>query len=134
MGELNELALSLVSTTTVALNSTGQTTLYTVPTGKTFIPVFAVIRVGADAGASVITIGQNGAADDFLDFQDLGNLDAANDMAILRPSIPDFVDSSADKANVECLKAYAAATVIEVDVITGSGGATNYIDLFGYLV
>lgn len=134
MSELNELALALVSTTTVALNSTGQTTLYTVPAGKTFVPVMAILRVGADAGASVITIGQNGTADDFLDFQDLGNLNAANDMAVLKPSTPDQVDSSADKALVECLKTYAADTVIEVDVITGVGGATNYIDLFGYLV
>lgn len=133
MAELNELAESLLSTTTVDLSGAGQTTLYTVPIGKTCVLTKAPIRVGADAGASVITIGRSTALADFLDFQDLGNLDAAGDMAILKPSTPDEVDSSADKALVECLKTYAAGVIIQVDVVAGNGGATNYIDLFGYL-
>ena len=52
----------------------------------------------------------------------------------MRPSTPDYVDSSADKANVECLKTYAAAVIIQAEVHVANGGATNYLDLFGYLV
>lgn len=133
MADAREYVESLLSTTTVDLSGTGQTTLFTVPTGKTAVLTKAVIRVGADAGASVITIGRSTALDDFLDFQDLSNLDANGDVGLLRPSVPDEVDSSGDKAVVEVLKTYAAGVIIQADVVTALGGATNYIDLFGYL-
>lgn len=133
MADIKEVCESLLSSTLVALNGTGQTSLFVVPTGKTCVLTKAAIRIGADAGASVITIGRSTALADFLDFQDLSNLDASGDVGLLRPSIPDEVDSSADKAVVEMLKSYAAGVDIQVDVVTALGGATNYIDLFGYL-
>lgn len=123
--ELKEAALTKVSTTTVDLSGTGQTTLYTVPTGKIFIPVMAILRAGADAGASVVTFGRVGALTDFLGAQTLGNINASGDMAILQP-VPN--------ATPVQLKMYAAAVVFQIDVTTADGGATNYVDLFGYLV
>lgn len=125
MSELKESALTKVSTTTVDLSGTGQTTLYTVPTGKIFIPVMAVLRAGDDCGASVITMGRSGALTDFLNSQTLGNINASGDMAVLQP-VPN--------STPVLLKTYAAGVVFQIDVTTGSGGATNYVDLFGYLV
>jgi len=114
-----------VSTTTVAFNATGQTTLYTVPTGKTFVPVFAIIRAGADASNTDVTFGRVGALTDWLGTQQLDNLDAAGDQVKI------------EVANVSPQtksKTYAAAQVFQIDVTVGNGGATNYVDLFGYLV
>ena len=31
-------------------------------------------------------------------------------------------------------KTYAAGAVLQIDVTTALGGATNYVDLFGYLI
>lgn len=125
MSELNESAETRVSTTTVALDAVAATTLYTVPAGKVFIPSKAHLRAGADCGASVVTLGRVGALTDFLGAQTLGNINASGDMAILAP-IPN--------ATPVLLKTYAAGTVFQMDVTTGDGGATNYVDLFGFLV
>ena len=123
--DLKEYALTKVSTTTVALDGTGQTTLYTVPAGKTFIPVMAILRAGADCGASIVTLGRSTALTDFLNSQTLGNIDAADDMAILQP-VPN--------ATPVLLKTYAAGIIFQIDVTTALGGATNYVDLFGWLI
>ena len=116
-----------VSTTTVdfTVGSHGQTTLYTVPTGKTFIPIMAIIRAGADAGDSVVTFGRVGALTDWLGNITLSNLDAAGDHVKVE------VINNATPAKG---KTYAAAQVFQIDVTTANGGAGNSVDLFGYLV
>lgn len=118
-------SVTMVSTTLVPLNATGQTTLYTVPADKIFIPVMAVLRIGADASTSAVTLGRVGALTDFLGTISLANLDADGDQGVLMP-VP--------SATPAVLKTYAAAVVFQIDVTTGNGGATNYVDLFGYLV
>lgn len=118
-------SLVKVSTTTVAFNATGQTTLYTVPTGKTFVPVMAIIRAGADAGVTDVTFGRVGALTDWIGTTQLDNLDAAGDQVKIE------VVNNATPVNS---KTYVAAVVFQVDVTVAMGGATNYIDLFGYLV
>ena len=125
MSELNELTEVLLSSTTVPLNATGQTTLYTVPTGKRLVITKAILIAGANAGDGVLTIGKQGTVTDFLGAQTLSNLAAQYDMAILQP-IPN--------ATPVLNKSYAAGSVIEADVTTGStGGATNTMLLFGIL-
>ena len=114
-----------VSTTTVSLAATGQTTLYTVPAGKVFVPVMAVLRADASANTSVVTFGRVGTLTDFLGSQTLSNVDAAGDLCIMMP-VP--------TATPTVLKTYAAAVVFQIDVTTGNGGAVNYVDMFGYLV
>jgi len=109
---------------TVSLTGTGQTTLYTVPVGKIMIPFAIGLVAGADCGASVITFGRSTALTDFLAAQTLGNIDAAGDMAWLQPP---------PNATPVVLKTYAAGVIFQVDVITALGGATNYMDLFGWL-
>jgi len=125
MSELNEATETLLSETNVALNSTGQTTLYTVPTGKRLIITKALFVAGANAGDGVLTIGEQGTATDFLGAQTLSNLAAQYDVAILQP-----IPNATPVKN----KSYDAGAIIETDVTTGStGGATNNMLLFGIL-
>jgi len=114
-----------VSTTTVDFSGAGQTTLYTVPTGKTFIPIMAIIRAGADAAATDVTFGRVGALTDWLGTIQLDNLDADGDQVKVEVTNANPPTKS---------KTYAAGQVFQIDVTLGAGGATNYVDLFGYLV
>lgn len=125
MAELNTLALTLLSATTVALNANGTTTLYTVPTGKRCILSHALLVLGADAGTSDLSIGQNGATTDFLPVQNLDNGDAQYDVLLLMP-VPSATPALPQKS-------YAAGTVIEANVANQAGGATNTLYLFGIL-
>ena len=109
---------------TVSLAGTGQTTLYTVPAGLIMIPIGICLVAGADCGASILTAGRSTALTDFLAAQTLGNIDASGDMAWLQP-IPN--------ATPVILKTYAAGVIFQIDITTALGGATNYVDLFGWL-
>ena len=122
-----ETGIIKVSTTTVdfTAGATGQTTLYTVPTGKTFIPVMAIIRAGANANATDVTFGRVGALTDWLGTIQLDNLDAAGDQVKV-----EVVNSATPVKS----KTYAAAQVFQIDVTVAAGGAGNSVDLFGYLV
>lgn len=125
MPSLLEKSVALLSTTTVAFNANADTTLYTVPTGKRCILSHAVIVAGADAGATTtVAIGQDGAETDFCAANTMSNLDAANDMVIIRP-IPNTTPLKS--------KSYAAGTVIQAQVGANSGGTGNVIYLFGML-
>lgn len=123
--ELNENALTKVSTTTVAFNAVAQTTLHTTPPGKVFIPIMVAVRAGADAGQTDVTFGRVGALTDWLGTIQLDNLDAAGDQVKIEVTNADPPTKS---------KTYAAGIVFQIDVTVANGGATNYVDLFGYLV
>jgi hypothetical protein len=122
--ELNQKAVSLLSATVVSFGADGQTTLYTVPTGKRCVLTHAVVVAGADAGGTTMSIGQVGALTDFLAVNTLGNLDAQYDAVVLQP-IPNTTPLKG--------KSYAAGTVIQADVGSHAGGATNTVGLFGFL-
>lgn len=125
MAALNKNAVSLLSTTTVAFNANADTTIYTVPTGVRCVLSHAVVVAGSDAGATTtIAIGADGTETDFIPANTLSNLDAANDAVILRP-IPNTTPLKS--------KSYAAGTVIQAQVGSQSGGATNTVYLFGFL-
>ena len=114
-----------VSTTTVDFSATGQTTLYTVPAGQIFIPTMAVIRAGSDAGATDATFGRVGALTDWMGTTQLDNLDADGDQVKVEQT----------NANPPTqAKTYAAGVIFQIDVTVAAGGATNYVDLFGYLI
>lgn len=125
--ELRESAVTLLSTTTVALNANADTTLFTVPPGKRCVLSHAILVAGADAGATDISIGQDGAETDFVGAIDLGNVDAQYDACLLAP-VPVAAASSAAR-----LKSYAAGTVIQCQVTNQAGGASNTLYLFGFL-
>ena len=125
MADAKQKTCALLSSTTVAFNANADTTIYTVPTGVRCVLDHAVVIAGADAGATTtVSIGQNGAETDFVAAHTLSSVDAQYDVAILTP-----VPSTTPLKN----KSYAAGTVIEAQVANQSGGATNTIDLFGYL-
>lgn len=125
MADMKEKGIALLSSTTVSLAAVAATTLYTVPVGKRCVLVMAIITLDvADAGASAVTIGKVGALTSFLNTQTLSALDAQYDAGILQP-IPN--------ATTVLVKSYAAGDVIQMDVTTGAGNATNTVYLFGYL-
>lgn len=125
MPSLNTAAITLLSATPIALNANGDTTIYTVPTGKRCILSQAIIVVGADAGATTtLSIGADGTETDFIPANTLSNLDAQYDAVILMP-VPNTTPIKT--------KSYAAGTVIQAQVANQSGGATNTIYLFGLL-
>ena len=124
MPDLKEKAMGLLSTTTVALDSAAATTLFTVPVGKRCVVTHAILVAGADASTSVVTIGQVGTLTDFLGAQTLSAIDAQYDTTVLQP-VPN--------ATAVKIESYAAGTVIQINVTTGNGGATNTVYLFGFL-
>ncbi|MCK4498973.1 hypothetical protein KAU11_00575 [Candidatus Babeliales bacterium] len=125
MPDLTENALTKVSATTVAFNAVAATTLYTTPPGKLFIPILAIVRSGADAGETDVTFGRVGALTDWLGTIALDNLDADGDQVLIMP-VP--------AATPVKLKTYAAGIVFQIDVTVANGGATNKVDLFGFLI
>ena len=124
MGNLNQLATTLLSATTVALNADADTDLYTVPPGKRCILSHAILVAGADASTTDISIGANGTETDFLPVNNLANLDAQYDTVILQP-VPNLTPTKT--------KSYAAGTLIQAQVTNQAGGATNTLYLFGTL-
>ncbi len=133
--DILEKADGILSTTTVDFSGTGQTTLYTVPTGKSCVITKAVIIAGGDAGTTDITIGVTASWDNWAgangiagaDIQ-LDNVNAAGDVVILSPAT--FVSPPA--AN-NVLQRYTAGEVIKIDVVVGNGNASNTVILFGIL-
>jgi len=124
MADAKEKTIGLLSATTVSFGADGATTLYTVPVGKRCVLTHAVVVAGADAGGTTMSIGQVGALTDFLAVNTSSNLDAQYDAAVLQP-IPNTTPLKG--------KSYAAATVIQADVGSHAGGATNAVYLFGFL-
>jgi len=125
MASQYETCDSLLSVNTLSLAATGTTTLYTVPAGKRCILTKAYLVAGGSAGTSTLTIGQVGALTDFLGTQTLSNLTAQNDAVILSP-VP--------SATPPKQKSYNEGTVIQANVTSASGSATNTIYLFGFLI
>lgn len=125
MSDAKEKAITLLSTTTVALNANADTNLYTVPVGKRCILSHGLLVLGADAGTTDISIGADGAETDFVGAIDLGNINAQYDACRLAP-VP-----VAAAASAALEKSYAAGTVIQCQVTNQAGGATNTLYLFG---
>ena len=116
--------VDLLSTTPVSLAVNAETVIYTVPVGFRCVLHCAVLVVGANANATDISIGQNGAETDFVPATDLGNLDAENDACILEPIMA---------TNVLKIESYVAGTSIRATVTNQAGGASNTLYLYGIL-
>ncbi len=131
MADLKESGLSLLSDTAGGVTALTDMsvaaiqTLYTVPVGKTLILSHAIIEVSGDAGASgVLTIGSGAGATDFVGTTNVDNLDADGDAILMMP-VP--------SATPATLKAYAAGTVISLDIATAANAVTANVYLFGIL-
>ncbi len=110
---------------TVSLAAVAATTLYTVPTGYKAVLDHVDLIAGAVASTSTVTVGRSTALTDFLGAQTLSGINAAEDVAIMRP-VPN--------ATTVLSKTYAAGVIIQIDVTTANGGATNTVILWGYLI
>lgn len=130
MAGLRELGLTLASTTTgIDAKTVATTELYSVPAGKTFIPMFVVIRVtsftvGAKAVQVIASFGGNSATYD--DWLNSVTYTVANQDYFL-------IDRPADATEVTV---QAAGDSFRISIETGSDATTETwaVDLFGYLV
>jgi hypothetical protein len=113
-----------LSTTTVSFAADADTTIYTVPAGKYLVITKVIVVAGADAGTTVMSIGQDTAETDWIPNNTLSNLDVAADAVILMP-VPNTTPGK--------IKYYSPATVIQAKVSSHAGGATNTLFLYGIL-
>jgi len=118
-----------LSETALDVTSTGQTTIYTVPTGYRLVIDKIIIIAGATASPTAkVSFGKQGSATDFVVAQTLENLAAQYDCVQIMP-VP--------HATIPVkTKSYAAASVIEADVTDADadGGEDNRVILFGTLL
>lgn len=126
MSSLREKAIALVSDTAVAdLSALVATTLYTVPTGKIFVPTEAWLRAADNVGDTLVcSIGRSTALTDFVGNTNGDNLDAAGDCIIMKP-----VPSATPATN----KSYAAGVIIQFDVSVAGNAVAGRVFLFGFL-
>jgi hypothetical protein len=119
MGELNELAVKLLQTTTsVDMKTAASTTLYTVPTGKVGRIAYVTIR---DPSASMA----GGTDYDFTQWRQ------TVDLSSLTTADTDYIILDGNNVKYQEL---AAATAFQITVNTGTTAAcTASIDVFGYL-
>lgn len=127
MAALNENAITLLSTTAIAdLSSVAATTLYTVPTGKKLVLTEAWLECAGDVGASLaFTMGRSTAKTDFVGTTNGDNLDADEDIILVKP-----VPSATPATN----KIYAAGVIIQIDVTVGGNAVAGVVYLFGFLI
>lgn len=134
MADLRANAVTKLATVSgVSLASAAATTLYNVPTGKTFIPTMVVIRsVSATAAAATsVALGANSATfDDWLAAFSLVNLDATTKCAIIR-DVDSIASAIANSISVSLM--YTAGQAFSMKVTTGAAGVTATVDIFGYL-
>ena len=137
MAELNQSAITLLSTTTISDMSVDTVyTLYTVPSGHSLIISHVYMRATSTGiSAFRFTIGRSTALTDF----SIGitastgivvptNLAAVDDMIVLRPTI-------ITAATPPKQKIYPAGTIIQLDVTTVNVAAsTCTLYLFGHLI
>lgn len=127
MPALKEKSVALLSTTTVTTNlaTTGATTLYTVPVGKTLILDHAYLTAGGDVGANLaLTIGRSTALTDFAGTTNGDNLDAASDCILIAP-VP--------SATPTTQKVYAAGVIIQINIAVAGNAVSGIVDLYGML-
>jgi len=133
MGYLRENAITLLeSTSGVDLNGVAgtETTLYTVPVGKTAIVTHIIIRnMSADAAASVVTFGKTGGScDEFRGDQTLAALSAVGKYTVI------YLDQAVNDTP-ESAEEFDAGESVGVEITTPAGGAcTCTVDVCGYLV
>ncbi len=126
MTELNENAITRVVTVTgVDMKTVGLTTLYTVPTGKTFYPTHVVIREpsASMAGGTDYDLGTGATANNWRQTINLSSMTtlATDFMVIAGADVTKYTDC-------------AAASIFGIYVNTGTTAAcTATIDVFGFL-
>jgi hypothetical protein len=119
MADAKEKVISMMASVAgVNLNSAAdtETALYTVPTGKEFLPFGVRIHsLSADAAAAVVTFGKTGGScDEFLGDQTLSGLDGTTKTTVCQP-VP--------AATPVAQTILTAGEVFGVEITTPAGGA-----------
>ena len=130
MAEASENVLTKLATVTgIDATTVAITELYPVPVGKTFIPIFVVIRVtsftdGGKGVQAVASFGGNGATYD--DFLNTVTYTVAAADVILKDGV----------ADATAYVTQAAADSFRISIETGSNASVEVwaVDVFGYLV
>jgi hypothetical protein len=125
--DLKTFAVTLLGSAVVDLqNGDAKSTVYTVPTGKTMVPVFVIIRnpSGSLTGGTDFDIGSGANADTWRQTIDLSSMTATTDYMVIGP-----IAATPVKYTLE-----AAAAAFGIKPITGAtGDETATMDVFGYL-
>ena len=130
--DLAQIAITKVASVQINAQTTTKQTLYTVPSGKTFIPTKVVVRSPSASLAGMVDfdLGGNAGADDWLQQISLNAMTATTDYAEINQ--PDQAAGPPIVPNKKTV--YAAAAAFGIKINTGStGAATVYLDVFGYL-
>jgi hypothetical protein len=111
-------------------NDTADHTLFTVPTGKNFVPTLIVIHtLSADMANAVLSAGKSDAKTDFVVTITCSGASTVNDILVLRPDY-----NATPAAGSGLMTIMVAADTFVIDMLTSAGGAcTGTVDLFGYL-
>lgn len=124
MASLKENAVTLLANATVNLqNADGKSTIYTVPSGKSMIAMFVVIRnpTASLAGGTDFDLGDGANADTWVNTVDLSTMTATTDFYV--------IDGSGTKYTV-----FDAGDVFGIKPVTGATlDADATAELFGYL-
>lgn len=128
VGGIDNVVNLLSTTPSVDLKSTGQTTLFTVPTGKSLLifDIFPVVSAAsAVIAAPIIRIGKASSYNEWLALTTLTALNGVNQIVSLNAA-----------AALAIRQIFVAGDVIKVDVQTASTATTLTVTfyLFGILV
>lgn len=117
----------LGSVDSVNMKTVQATTLYTVPTGKVFIPHFIIIRNNtASLAVCQVTFGQSTALTDFLAAHTLTNITTVGAAVILRP-IPHTTPAT------EIIQ-YTAGEIFQMNLtVAATAAGTATIEVYGTL-
>jgi hypothetical protein len=128
MYELKEYAIARVASLTIDFTSVAAQTLYTVPTGKSFIPCLVVIRnASGNFNDVVCTFGVSTAKTDFRPATTLSGISGTTKAVVLYPNY-----NATPAAGSGLITVMAAGALFQIDITTGEA-MTGIVDVFGYL-
>jgi hypothetical protein len=124
MTALNESALTLLASVTVNLqNGDSKSTIYTVPTGKSMIPIHVVIRnpTASLAGGTDFDLGDGASANTWVNTVNLSGLTATTDFYVI-------------EGNNTKYTVFDAGDIFGIIPVTGAtADADATAELFGYI-
>ena len=129
MADLKETSFSLLASASLNAQTLTKQTVYTVPAGKTMIPMFAIIRsVSASlVGLTDLDMGGDSGAGDWIQEIDLSHITTTTNFIPISHML-------GSRPQPFYFPVYAEATVFGVKINVGSTGAATFVvDLFGYL-
>ena len=126
MADLKQKAVSILgSVDSVNMKTVAATALYTVPTGKTMVPHWVIIRSNtASLAVCQVTFGLSTALTDFLTAQTLTNITTAGSAVKLMPVV-----SATPAAEIN---EYTAGQIFSMDLtVAATAAGTATIELYG---